>query len=126
MRLGIFISLLLIVAAAHPTRASAERRVALVIGNSNYHEGDVSLTEPVKDARAFAEELQRRGFDVELGEDLSGAAMREALKHLYDKATAGSAVLFFFSGYGIQTERQTYLMPVDAHVWSDADVRRDG
>jgi uncharacterized caspase-like protein len=126
MRLRIFAALLLMLAAAQPTGAHGEARVALVIGNSNYQDENSPLTEPVKDAQALAEELRQKGFDVELGENLTVAAMREALKRLNDRASAGSAVLLFFSGYGIQAERQTYLMPVDAHVWSDAEVRRDG
>src|SRR5260370_20434818 len=38
----------------------------------------------------------------------------------------GTATLFYFSGYGIQVARQTYLLPVNAQVWTEADVRRDG
>jgi tetratricopeptide (TPR) repeat protein len=52
--------------------------------------------------------------------------MRSAIERLYGRIKAGSSVLFFFSGYGIQTDRQTYLLPVNAQIWTEAEVRRDG
>jgi Caspase domain len=63
MRIGVFAALLLILAVAHPTSASAERRVALVIGNSAY-QNVPKLPNPVNDARAIATLLKNAGFDV--------------------------------------------------------------
>src|SRR5262245_26060292 len=101
-------------------------RVALVIGNANYQDDNASLSEPVNDARTMADELRRSGFEVELGEDLSRAATQEALSRLYGKIKPGSAVVFFFSGFGAQSNRQSYLIPVNAQIWTEADVRREG
>ena len=52
--------------------------------------------------------------------------MRRAFDQLYGKIKPGSVALIFFSGFGIQSARQSYMMPVDAQIWTEADVRRDG
>lgn len=101
-------------------------RVALVIGNAVYPDSEAPLKEPINDARDVAAELKRNGFDVETEENLTRDAMRLALKRLYTRIKPGSVALIFFSGYGIQSGRQSYLIPVDAQLWTEADVRRDG
>lgn len=112
--------------AGAPTAHAAANRIALVIGNAKYPDSETPLKEPLNDARAVAEELKRAGFEVEVGENLTGQAMRRAIDRLYGKIKTDSAVLMFFSGFGIQSNRQSYLIPVDAQIWSEADVRRDG
>src|SRR5690349_554870 len=101
-------------------------RFALVIGNSKYPDAEAPLKEPVNDARDVATELKRNGFNVEIGENLSGDAMRRAFDRLYGRIKPGSVSLIFFSGFGIQSNRQSFLIPVDAQIWTEADVRRDG
>ena len=101
-------------------------RFALVIGNSKYPDAEAPLKEPVNDARDIATELKRNGFNVEIGENLSGDAMRRAFDRLYGRIKPGSVSLIFFSGFGIQSNRQSFLIPVDAQIWTEADVRRDG
>jgi len=112
--------------AGTPAAHAAANRIALVIGNAKYPDSETPLKEPLNDARAVAEELKRAGFEVEVGENLTGQAMRRAIDRLYGKIKTDSAVLMFFSGFGIQSNRQSYLIPVDAQIWSEADVRRDG
>jgi tetratricopeptide (TPR) repeat protein len=106
--------------ADHPTR------FALVVGNAKYPDSDLPLKEAVNDAKDIADELKRDKFDVEIGVDLTGDAMRQALNRLYSKIRAGSAALIFFDGFAIQSGRQTYLIPVDAQIWTETDVLRDG
>jgi Tfp pilus assembly protein PilF len=101
-------------------------RFALVIGNAKYPDADAPLKEPINDARDVADELKRDGFNVEIGENLTGDAMRRAFDRLYGKVKPGSVVLIFFSGFGIQAARQSYMIPVDAQIWTEPDVRRDG
>src|SRR3978361_478154 len=110
------------------TPAAADRgdRLALVIGNSKYPDAEAPLKEPISDARGLAEELKRDGFNVETGENLTGAGMRRAFDHLYGRIKPGSVALIFFSGFGIQSSRQSYMIPVDAQIWTEPDVRRDG
>ena len=101
-------------------------RLALVIGNAKYPDADAPLKEPLNDARDIADELKRDGFSVEIGENLTGDGMRRAFDKLYGKIKPGSVALIFFSGFGIQSARQSYMLPVDAQIWTESDVRRDG
>ncbi|WP_346295851.1 caspase family protein [Rhodopseudomonas sp. P1] len=128
IRLGLIVLVLAAMIAAPRSSAadSSAPRVALVIGNSKYPDADKPLSQAVGDAREFADELKRAGFDAELGEDLSGDAMRRAFDRLYQRTKPGAAALVFFSGFGIQSGRQSYLIPVDAQIWTEPDVRRDG
>ena len=105
---------------------AADRKVALVIGNAKYPDNESPLTDAVNDARDVADELTHDGFEVEKGTDLAGEAMRQALERLYAKITPGSTALIFFDGFGVQSARQTYLLPVDAQIWTEPDVPRDG
>jgi hypothetical protein len=101
-------------------------RIALVIGNAKYPDADAPLKEPINDAHDVADELKRDGFDVDVGENLTGDGMRRALERLYGKIKPGSVVLVFFSGFGVQSARQSFLLPVDVQIWTEPDVRRDG
>jgi uncharacterized caspase-like protein len=129
MRIIVIFLLGLALATASDGIASAQStpdRFALVIGNARYPDADARLKDAVNDAREMAQELRHDGFDVDTGENLSKNAMRKALDRLYGKIESGSVALIFFSGFGLQSDRQSYLIPVDAQIWSEADVRRDG
>jgi lipoprotein NlpI len=119
---------ILVVAPVNRSLAADIRadRFALVIGNAKYPDADAPLKEPINDARDLADELKRDGFNVDIGENLTGDAMRRAFDRLYGKVKPGSIVLIFFSGFGIQAARQSYMIPVDAQIWTEPDVRRDG
>ena len=105
--------------------AGSPARVALVIGNANYLDNE-PLAQPVKDARAIANELRRLGFVVIPGENLTKQSMRTAIESFKSKIKPGSTALIFFSGFGIQSEKQSYIIPVDAQIWREEDVARDG
>jgi tetratricopeptide (TPR) repeat protein len=107
-------------------QAGAGNRVALVIGNATYPDDNKPLAQPVKDVRAVAAELKRAGFEVIVGEDLSKRRLQTALDNFKSKIKPGSAALFFFSGYGIQSGKQSYVIPVDAQIWTEGEVKRDG
>jgi Tfp pilus assembly protein PilF len=126
IRLGLLALLVFSFVPIFPPDAAAADRFALVIGNAKYPDADAPLKEPVNDARSVADELKRHGFTVELGENLTGEAMRQAFERLYGQIKPGSVALIFFSGYGIQSNRQSFLIPVDAQIWTEANVRRDG
>src|SRR5712672_3133396 len=116
------------VAPLVPSMAADNRadRFALVIGNAKYPDAEAPLKEPINDAREVADELKRDGFSVEVGENLTGEAMRRAFDKLYARIKPGSVALIFFSGFGVQSGRQSYMIPVDAQIWTEPDVRRDG
>jgi hypothetical protein len=126
IRLALFVTMILAAAPLLPSAAAGADRFALVIGNAKYPDADAPLKEPINDARDVANELKRNGFNVEVGENLTGDAMRRAFDHLYGRIKPGSIALIFFSGFGVQSTRQSYLIPVDAQIWTEADVRRDG
>jgi tetratricopeptide (TPR) repeat protein len=106
--------------------SAAPAKVALVIGNAKYPDNDIPMSDATNDAQDVAEELRRDGFAVERGMDLTADAMRQALSRFYGKIQPGSVALLFFDGFGIQSARQTFLLPVDAQIWVEADVVRDG
>src|SRR5947209_14717131 len=113
----------MLVSPALPQQAG---RVALVIGNNNYPDASTPIPSALRDARALAEELRRTELDVDLKQNVGKVDMQRAIDAFTGKIRNGTATLFYFSGYGIQVARQTYLLPVNAQVWTEADVRRDG
>jgi uncharacterized caspase-like protein len=102
------------------------RPVALVIGNAAYPDAGLPLVQPVNNARTIAAALREQGFDVDFGENLTKQAMEDAFQAFKRKIAPGSEALFFFSGFGIQAARQTYMIPVNVQIWNEADVRRGG
>ncbi|PIT05604.1 hypothetical protein TSA1_36380 [Bradyrhizobium nitroreducens] len=125
IRFFFLLPLLISLVPTAPSLAAGDR-FALVIGNAKYPDADAPLKEPINDARDVADELKRDGFAVEIGENLTGDGMRRAFDKLYGKIKPGSVALVFFSGFGIQSARQSYMLPIDAQIWTESDVRRDG
>jgi formylglycine-generating enzyme required for sulfatase activity len=103
-----------------------ETRLALVIGNAGYPDASTSLSSIVEETRSLAQEFRRIGFEVDLRENLGKNEMQRAIEVLSGKIRNGSTVLFYFSGFGIQVARQTFLMPINVQVWTESEVRRDG
>ena len=97
-----------------------------MIGNGHYPDADAPLTQPINDARALTAALRRDGFDVDVVEDASKDDMARAVGRLKSKIRPDSVVMLFFGGYGIQVGRESYMIPVDAAIWKESDVRRDG
>jgi hypothetical protein len=130
MRIRLALSVILVLSVAPiGGRAAADSRgdrFALVIGNAKYPDAEAPLKEPINDARDIADELKRDGFSVDTGENLTAEAMRRAFDKLYGRIKPGSIALVFFSGFGVQSNRQSYMIPVDAQIWTEPDVRRDG
>lgn len=125
LRLLLLLGLMFSVAWSGPARAAGDR-FALVIGNAKYPDAEAPLKEPINDARDLTDELKRDGFAVETLENANGDTMRRGLERLYGKIKPGSVALVFFSGFGVQSNRTSYMVPVDAQIWQEADVRRDG
>ena len=101
-------------------------KIALVIGNGHYPDANAPLTQPINDARALTAALRRDGFDVDVVEDANKDDMSRAVGRLKAKVKSDSVVMLFFGGYGVQAGRESYMIPVDAQIWKEADVRRDG
>ena len=111
-------------ATVEPMRGPA--KIALVIGNSHYPDANKPLTQPVNDARALSAALRRDGFSVDLVEDAGKAEMRRAVERLRARIRPESVVMLFFAGYGVQAGRESYMIPVDAAIWKEGDVRHEG
>jgi hypothetical protein len=127
MKFRLALLLILIVSTAPVAQSwAAGDRFALVIGNAKYPDAEAPLKEPINDAKDIADELKRDGFEVDTGENLTGDGMRRAFDKLYGRIKPGSVALIFFSGFGVQSARQSYMIPVDAQIWTEPDVRRDG
>jgi uncharacterized caspase-like protein len=101
-------------------------RLALVIGNGHYPDASSPLAQPINDARALTASLRRDGFDVDVVEDASKDDMARAIARLKAKIRPDSVVMLYFGGYGVQAGRESYMIPVDATIWKESDVRREG
>jgi uncharacterized caspase-like protein len=101
-------------------------RVALIIGNGHYPDAAAPLTQSINDARALSASLRHDGFDVDVIEDATKDDMVRALDRLRGRIRSDSIVMLFFGGYGIQAGRESYMIPVDATIWKEYDVKREG
>jgi uncharacterized caspase-like protein len=105
------------------TPATAEKRVALVIGNSGYRDVPV-LANPRNDAEDVAAALKRLGFETTVGLDADRAAMEKALEAFATAVEGADVAVFYYAGHGMQHQGVNYLMPVDANLQSAAGLRR--
>ena len=100
----------------------ADKRVALVIGNSAYRNAP-SLTNPTNDAAAIAELFKTAHFDnVRLQLDLGIADLRRAISDFADVAADADIAVVYYAGHGIEMDGTNYLIPVDAKLARDFDV----
>jgi hypothetical protein len=104
------------------SKALAEKRLALVFGNSNYANG-TSLKNPINDANLMEGTLKNLGFTVikqlNAGRDSMFSAIREFSKKLSDYNVA----LFYYAGHGIQVDGTNYLIPVNAKLENKEDCK---
>jgi len=102
--------------------AFAAKRVALVIGNSNY-QNTSSLNNPVNDANLMATSLEKAGFEVTKILDADYRTLKRSLlefgRRLYNKPEAG---LFYYAGHGVQVRGENYLIPVNAKIDKEDEI----
>ncbi len=102
--------------------ALAEKRVALVLGNSAY-QNVAPLSNPVNDSTRIAATLKEAGFDVvDSRRDLSAIDTRRALRDFADRASDADIAVVYYAGHGIEVDGGNYLIPVDAKLERDTDV----
>lgn len=101
-------------------------RLALVIGNGHYPDASAPLTQSINDARALSSSLRKDGFHVDMVEDATRDDMVRAVNRLKSRIRPDTVVMLFFGGYGVQAGRESYMLPVDAVIWKERDVRRQG
>lgn len=104
----------------HPVLA--DKRVAMVIGNSAY-KSVTPLPNPAKDAAAIGAMLTKAGFEVvDAREDLPAADMKRMIRDFSDKVREADIAVVFYAGHGIEVDGTNYLIPVDARLERDIDV----
>jgi hypothetical protein len=101
----------------------AEKRVALVIGNGAYKHAP-ALPNPRNDAEDVSNALKRAGFETITGLDLDKNGMDEVAIRFARAARDADVALFYYSGHAVQFASFNYLMPVDAQLADEADLRR--
>jgi uncharacterized caspase-like protein len=102
--------------------ALAEKRVALVIGNSAY-KNTLRLTNPVNDAALIGDMFKKAGFDaVDVKTDLNASEMRRALREFAGRVRDADMAVIYYAGHGIELDGTNYLIPTDAALETDADV----
>ncbi|MDN4981998.1 caspase family protein [Bradyrhizobium sp. WYCCWR 13022] len=102
--------------------AKADRRVAFVVGNGAY-KNVAQLPNPPIDARAMAATLRNVGFEVIEGSNLTRDQMTEKLLDFGRKAQGSDVAVFYYAGHGIAVGGTNYLLPVDADIKSEMDVK---
>jgi len=99
--------------------ALADRRVALVIGNSAYQHAPV-LPNPAKDAKAIAEMFAKAGYDVVSAQyDVGNLDFKRAIRKFEDAAADADIAVVYYAGHGLEIGGTNYLIPVDARLASD-------
>ena len=97
------------------------RRLALVIGNSDYTHAS-TLPNPANDARDLAAAFGRLGYEVELVSDASRAGLLDALRAFRARSIGAEHAVIYYAGHGIEIDRQNFVIPVDAELKADIDV----
>jgi uncharacterized caspase-like protein len=116
----VFLSMVCILFSADAARA--DRRVAFVVGNGAYKNVQ-PLPNPPIDAKSMASVLRNVGFDVVEGTNLTRDKMTERLLEFGKKAQGADVALFFYAGHGIAISGTNYLLPIDADIKSEMDVK---
>lgn len=106
---------------ASPEFVLAEKRMALVIGNSSYSHVP-ALANPKNDAADMAVKLQGMGFEVISGVDLDLVALRDTIRKFVKTLSGADVTLFYYAGHGLQVNGENYLVPVDAQLGSYDDL----
>lgn len=120
--LAAFLCGLWAVLAMASTEARAEKRVALVIGNSAYQNAS-KLANPGNDASAMADLFRRAGFDVvEARQDLGNLEFKRVAREFTAVARDADVAVMYFAGHGIEVNGTNYLIPTDARLATDFDV----
>jgi hypothetical protein len=123
MRAYAAIACALVLSCLHTASACADTRVALVIGNGAYKDAP-QLSNSRNDAEDVSAALRRAGFDVDVGLDLDKTGMDDATIRFARKARDADVAVFYYSGHAMQFAGINYLLPVEARLTDEADLRR--
>jgi len=113
----------LILMALSISAATAETRVALVVGNSLYKNASLTLKNPKNDAQDVAAVLRTLGFEVIVAIDATKRDLDLAMTQFARSATNADTALFYYAGHAIQYQGRNYLMPIDAELEDEISLR---
>lgn len=116
---GIGLAVLLLVLSL--SAAKADRRIALVLGNSHYQNAP-ALPNPVNDAQAMSDRLKGLDFEIVSGLDLTKAQTQEKIAQFAKQVRGADVALFFYAGHGLQVSGRNYLLPVDAALEDETSL----
>jgi peptidyl-prolyl cis-trans isomerase A (cyclophilin A) len=125
MEMRWFLCICALMCAMLSAHAAAERRMALVIGNAAY-QGEKPLRNPGNDAQDIAAALQRAGVSVQRHTNLGRTEMNRVIESFMQAAEGAELALVYYSGHGMQAGGEAFLIPVDAKIQSERDVRSEG
>ena len=121
-RLIVGVVLVIVWTLARADASAADARVALVVGNAAYK--SAPLKNPVNDARAIARALKEVGFEVDLQANLSQQGFVTALRNFGKRLNeTGGTGLFYYAGHGMQIQGANYLIPIDAGIESEDEIK---
>ena len=106
-----------------PTHVYNDKRIAMIVGNSNYSDGSMNLANPKNDASDVADKLKDLGFDVILKLDATLEEMDKELTAFGIKARNYDVALFFYAGHGIQSKGVNYLLPIDIENLAEDNIK---
>jgi uncharacterized caspase-like protein len=101
--------------------ASAEKRVALVIGNGDYRTMQ-ALRNPTNDALDVADAFEHLGFEVIEQRNLGRDAMQRAIAEFAEASADADISVFYYAGHCVQLDAMNYMIPVDAELESLDDI----
>ena len=105
-----------------PTPVFHDKRIALIIGNSDYSKPEMKLKNPINDARDIAEKLEKLGFHVILKLDATLSEMNAALADFELQAVEYDMALFYFAGHGIQSKGENFLLPTNIDYLTEGNL----
>lgn len=115
-----FISQILVLSAV--CAVFAQKKVALVIGNAAYKGNP--LANPVRDAEDVCQKLESINFDVILKTDADTKTMDSGLDEFYKKSSNADIALLYYSGHGVESNGENFLIPVTSEIKSEKDLDR--
>ena len=117
----VFILLAIVFLNSRFALSAQEKRTALVIGNGDYK--SAPLRNPVNDATDVANTLNKLGFNVTLKTNVDQRDMEESIRDFGKELQKGGVGLFYYAGHGLQSKGRNYLIPIDADIRTEADVK---
>jgi uncharacterized caspase-like protein len=102
-----------------------ERRFALVIGNNSYEELE-PLHNAVNDSKKIGESLEKFGFEITYIQNGGRSQITQYIQYFSEILQSGGVGVIFYAGHGLEVEGENYLIPVDAKIRNELDIKREG